>query len=136
MRKIIVMIGALLLVFSCTAYAGPVEVIPPQNKVLGTSSGRFIFGQISEMRRDQFMLDTQTGRLWQRVESKDGSFTTLEAVPYDHLDGGAYVVPEEIRDAAWKDLKELYEPFLKKQAGKDVTDDIWNQDWVPIEREQ
>ena len=32
--------------------------------VLSATGGRYVFGQISESRRDQYMLDTQTGRLW------------------------------------------------------------------------
>jgi len=31
---------------------------------LSAAGGRYVFGQISESRRDQYMLDTQTGRLW------------------------------------------------------------------------
>jgi hypothetical protein len=33
-------------------------------KVLSSSPGRYVFGQVSDFRVDQFMLDTQTGRLW------------------------------------------------------------------------
>jgi hypothetical protein len=32
--------------------------------VLSATGGRYVFGQISDSRRDQYMLDTQTGRLW------------------------------------------------------------------------
>lgn len=32
--------------------------------VLSTPGGRYVFGQISEGRIDQYLLDTQTGRLW------------------------------------------------------------------------
>lgn len=39
----------------------------PVNPMLGSPGGRFVFGQISDARRDQFMVDTQTGRLWQVV---------------------------------------------------------------------
>lgn len=31
---------------------------------LSASGGRYVLGQISSFRRDQFMLDTQTGRVW------------------------------------------------------------------------
>ena len=34
-------------------------------QVLSSQSGRFVYGQVSTFRRDQFMLDTQTGRMWQ-----------------------------------------------------------------------
>lgn len=46
----------------------------PPGSVLSSSGGRFVFGQVSEYRRDQYMIDTQTGRLWQMVcaeRSKD-----------------------------------------------------------------
>lgn|SRR5487761_1938432 len=31
---------------------------------LSAPGGRYVFGQINQMARDQYMLDTQTGRLW------------------------------------------------------------------------
>ncbi len=43
----------------------------PQQKILSSSSGRFIFGQISDSGKDKFMLDTFTGRLWRIAESGD-----------------------------------------------------------------
>lgn len=33
----------------------------------GTVGGRFQLIQLSEFRRDQFLVDTQTGKLWQKV---------------------------------------------------------------------
>lgn len=47
---------------------------PPtqQPRLLQAENGRFVFGQISEYRRDQFMLDTRTGRLWKVVVTKVG----------------------------------------------------------------
>lgn len=32
-----------------------------------TGGGRFVFGQVSDLGRDKFLLDTQAGRLWQIV---------------------------------------------------------------------
>jgi hypothetical protein len=87
-------IGLLLtvLVTSYSFAAEPVKVIPPQQKTLSTDGGRFVFGQISEMRRDQYMLDTKTGKLWRTVNmflrDKEGKalpgegFLVLEAVLY------------------------------------------------------
>lgn len=66
------------------------------------------------------MLDTQTGRLWQIVETKDGG-TCLQAVPY-LLTGGKYslearseenelkLTPEEVRDP------KIYEQLAEKYA--------------------
>ena len=42
----------------------PVRVKPPQQRVLSAPNGRFVFGQINDIRSDQFMLDTQTGQQW------------------------------------------------------------------------
>lgn len=55
-------------------------------KVLSAESGRYVFGQISEYRKDQFMLDTHNGRLWRTVlltsdDNPDGVLV-LELVPY------------------------------------------------------
>lgn len=40
--------------------------------VLSSEGGRFIFGQVSEHRADQYMLDTQTGMLWRMFKDKNG----------------------------------------------------------------
>lgn len=91
---------AVLLIGSVSARAvadEPVRVKPPQQKVLSSEYGRFVFGQISEFRRDQFLLDTKTGRIWLVVASKndDGSETTvLQPVPFVGADGKRYVDPQ------------------------------------------
>ena len=54
---------------------------PPRHEVLSSNSGRFVFGQISDSSKDQFMLDTLTGRLWQIAESGDVGLY-LREVPY------------------------------------------------------
>lgn len=54
---------------------------PPAEKSrkasLSSENGRYVFGQVSDYRRDQFMLDTKTGRLWEIVvlstKNPDGS---------------------------------------------------------------
>lgn len=83
--------------FAALAFAGQalaqeaVRVKPPQNKVLASENGRYVFGQISEFRRDQFLLDTKTGRVWTTVvtkgeEDKDGVIV-LQPVLFMGLDG-------------------------------------------------
>ena len=79
-------------IFSASASAADaVKVAPPQQKLLSSSNGRYVFGQISEFRRDQYMLDTQTGRLWQTACAKtdagvsntqDNCTIILRPVPY------------------------------------------------------
>jgi hypothetical protein len=81
-----------VLATSSSFAAESVKVIPPQQKTLSTDGGRFVFGQISEMRRDQYMLDTKTGKLWRTVNmfprDKEGKvlpgegILVLEAILY------------------------------------------------------
>lgn len=62
MKIWIIIISVLI---SSLAFADePVKVKPPANKSLTAENGRYVYGQISELRRDQYMLDTKTGRLW------------------------------------------------------------------------
>jgi hypothetical protein len=62
-------------------------------KVLGTASGRYVFGQISDSSKDQFMLDTETGRLWRIGESSDVG-THLRAIPYKDEQGKVFFYPD------------------------------------------
>ncbi|NCO59295.1 MAG: hypothetical protein COZ70_05865 [Deltaproteobacteria bacterium CG_4_8_14_3_um_filter_51_11] len=59
---------------------------------LSTQEGRYVFGQISESAKDQFMLDTVTGRLWRVSESgKVGLY--LKPVPYCDEKGDCTPLP-------------------------------------------
>jgi hypothetical protein len=58
----------------------------PQPNVLCSAGGRFVFGQISDSAKDQFMLDTLTGRLWRISESGEVGLY-LSPVPYRVKDG-------------------------------------------------
>ncbi len=61
---------------------------------LSAGGGRYVFGQISESTKDQFMLDTQSGRLWRIGETGTvGLF--LQPVPYKNDKGEYQAVPEE-----------------------------------------
>ncbi len=83
-----------LLLFICvinSVFAEAVEVIPTQNKTLNINNGRFVFGQISNARKDQYMLDTKTGRLWGIVISKEGE-TVLQIVPYSNFNNNGYSI--------------------------------------------
>ena len=51
----------MILLLTSLAIAEPVEIKPPQTKVLGSATGRYVFGQISDFRADQFLLDTESG---------------------------------------------------------------------------
>jgi hypothetical protein len=49
--------------------------------ILAAPGGRYVFGQVSVMRRDQFLLDTQTGRLW-ALALDSNSNRVLESVMF------------------------------------------------------
>jgi hypothetical protein len=67
----------------------------PQYEMLSSENGRFVFGQISGSSKDQFMLDTATGRLWRMGESgKVGIF--LKSVPYLSSEGECSALPDKI----------------------------------------
>ena len=59
------------------------------------AGGRYVFGQINEYNADQYMLDTQTGRLWRLVDTADGSGSILEPVPYAMPDGRSQLLPPD-----------------------------------------
>jgi hypothetical protein len=64
----------------------PTQVMMDKGKVLSATGGRFVFGQISDSGKDQFMLDTLTGRLWRIGESSDVGMH-LRSIPYRMEDG-------------------------------------------------
>lgn len=103
-RLIMALLGiwALLLWGACgSATAQPFGIGASQAKqrarqeVLSASNGRYVFGQISDSSKDQFMLDTLTGRLWRIAESGEAGLY-LRAVKYRTSDGKFSLVPEEI----------------------------------------
>jgi hypothetical protein len=51
---------------------------------LSTNSGRFVFGQIGGYRRDQYMLDTHTGRLWLITADSTGAESLAEVQYYKY----------------------------------------------------
>jgi hypothetical protein len=86
MKHCVSVVLAALVAFPAMAQekaAAPTTVAP---KVLQTEGGRFVFGQVSDWRADQFMLDTKTGRLWQVVMRTDDKGEQigrgLQAIPY------------------------------------------------------
>lgn len=62
--------------------------------VLSTQGGRYVFGQISEYRRDQYLLDSQSGRVWQVIcvakdkdDSKQCNLTALSPMYFTDTKG-------------------------------------------------
>jgi hypothetical protein len=81
------------------------QEIVQKKEILSVEYGRFVFGQISEARRDQYMLDTKTGRLWQIVVNNE-DVKSLQPVLYISLDGVKTIEPEE-PDIQLNRVKEL-----------------------------
>lgn len=90
------------------------------HSVLSAPGGRYVFGQVSQFARYQYMLDTKAGRLWQIVVDANER-ASLEEIPYDRgiVDfakkaRGMSAVPEEDKKASriywWSEL-----PVDKKQ---------------------
>jgi len=71
------------------------QPVPEQTSYpcLSSGGGRYVFGQISDSSKDQFMLDTLTGRLWRIGETGTvGLF--LQSVPYKDEKNEYRVLPE------------------------------------------
>lgn len=93
----------LIFILSLTMFVGvanaqeKIKVAQDQQKTLSSANGRFVFGQISDFRSDQYMLDTQTGRLWQIVERTDEKGSpagrVLQVIPFVSVDGKLGLLP-------------------------------------------
>jgi len=102
-RKMLVLtvIWSLLVLFCSTKVFAQTLGVPsqqtekPKQEVLSSENGRFVFGQISDASKDQFMLDTATGRLWRIAETGEiGMF--LRSIPYRNDEGEISHIPEEV----------------------------------------
>jgi hypothetical protein len=85
---------AALLPLAAWAQSTPSPAQPPRGQPLSAPGGRYVFGQISDFRSDQYLLDTQTGRVWQIVLHKtkgaDGTereTRVLDWIPYIEAEG-------------------------------------------------
>ena len=101
---------SLVLFGSINIYAQPLGLMSQQpqqesqQKLLSSANGRFVFGQISNASKDQFMLDTLTGRLWRIAESGAiGIF--LRSVPYRSADGKCSAFPESDKASVSNEVK-------------------------------
>jgi hypothetical protein len=80
----------------------PTQVTMDKGKVLSSAGGRFVFGQISDSGKDQFMLDTLTGRLWRVGESSDVGMH-LKPIPYRKEDGKYSPAPDGTQEPKSKE---------------------------------
>ncbi|WP_461537494.1 hypothetical protein [Spongorhabdus nitratireducens] len=118
MKRRLLPLSSLLvwLSFACPLWAGPVNVTSLQQPILGTPSGRYMFGQISDSRSDQFMLDIETGRLWV-IEFDAKGNRRLKPVPFVQLYGEEANVPEPLdRENQYRD--ELRNKTLKETKSR------------------
>ena len=103
--KRIILIVALVLSVSVAYGASSKTAIPIPSPTIGNAVGRFVLVQLSTARRDQYMVDTQTGRLWSIEEIKDQSqfkdrvYTILSPVHYLSTDGKLYLEPQTITES-------------------------------------
>jgi len=103
---LVILLSLLVLLGATTVCAQPLglgssQLRPSQNKILSSENGRFVFGQVSNSGKDQFMLDTATGRLWRISETgRIGIF--LKSVPYLDEKGERSTLPGKIPDSAPK----------------------------------
>jgi hypothetical protein len=82
-------------VFAQTIGSSQQPTEKPKQEILSSENGRFIFGQISDSSKDQFMLDTVTGRLWRIAETGEiGMY--LRSIPYRNDKGEIFPVPEKV----------------------------------------
>jgi hypothetical protein len=66
-------------------------------RVLTSGTGRYVFGQISDSSKDQYMLDTLTGRLWRIGETSSG--VHLKEIPYRDEQGKLSPYPDRALEA-------------------------------------
>ena len=95
MKPLLVCALALFILSPLSAQTRDVE---PTRPMLGVEGGRYVLGQIGTGRKDQYLLDTKTGRVWHFVETKDGALI-LEWVPIVQSNGVAANCPEPEEDA-------------------------------------
>ncbi len=79
---------AMIIVFSVIGLSSYAHADGPHN--VHTSDGRYQLIQLSQMRADQFLLDTQTGKIWQRqcqIAGPTSSDCLLEAWTLNNVEG-------------------------------------------------
>ena len=133
-EEIFPMKASILLFLAVTSIALAQNSSPPALPVvLKSENGRFVYGQVGPARADQFLLDTQTGRLWQIVVDKEGR-QKLQPVPFIQVNplmaqrGEAYLPDPADKIALHQanarlfmetmDRQEIEEAYKKKEANQ------------------
>ncbi|RXJ89517.1 hypothetical protein CRV01_08560 [Arcobacter sp. CECT 8983] len=69
-----------------------------ESKILSSENGRYVLGQISEMRADQYLLDTKNGKVWNIVADKNGnkSLEPIEILDFYYDDKSKKMLPVKL----------------------------------------
>lgn len=86
--KHILVANGLLWIFSCNVLSAEGW----QTGILGSSNGRYVLGQLNQLARDQYLLDTQTGQLWRLSVFDEAKNVALFPVPYIPADRTSIIV--------------------------------------------
>ena len=96
-----------------------------QGSILAADTGRYVAGQISTSRKDQYLLDTETGKIWQFVETKEG-LIQLQPIGYIAFTGDIFDHPpsdeeaNEARNERLRLIPKKEKEMLKEQLGIDI----------------
>ena len=82
--KIVLIFGIIIILIAITV--GYSEDLGRGN-VISSNNGRYAFGQTSVMRSDQFMIDTQTGLLWQMMRGPDSTMILVSVKYVSQVNG-------------------------------------------------
>ncbi len=63
----------IIAVASFLVLTGSVQAQEAEPKVIASPGGRYAFGQVNSVRADQFLLDTETGKMWRILTITDDS---------------------------------------------------------------
>jgi hypothetical protein len=111
MGRLVIVLLAVSLFMGGEALAQPFGIASsqpqaaPEYEILCSATGRYVFGQISGSSKDQFMLDTLTGRLWQIAESGEVGIY-LRMVPYRDAEGVCSPLPESVSECGPQEKQE------------------------------
>ena len=93
MKNLAISIGAGTVLLGVLIAAIMLNLLPRPVIEIRNDTGRFVIHQLGDARRDQYVLDTRTGRIWQFGEDQ-GKQSFLIPVPYNRLDGSrSYTAP-------------------------------------------
>jgi hypothetical protein len=87
-------------------------------KILGSSTGRYVLGQINDNSKEQYILDTQTGRLW-RLAATEDSIKVLREIPFVDINDQLAPSPNSVEEA-----KQKYLQFNKNRIHKQAVEQL------------